>query len=155
MYPLNRLLNCNVNLCTVSTEKGPFYAKFTLLYFKNRKTSLDFKHIFFLMSQQPLTTSRIGLPFSEKKIIPQNTEQTKIRLFPSESHLFRGTENARNSFPNNSVEEKKSEFHSEPFSERKLLQFYSEPFMATEKSTEIRSEPFMKCQKQQGCQQHH
>jgi hypothetical protein len=58
-----------------------------------------------MSQQEPLTTSRIGLPFSEKKIIPQNTEQTKIRLFPSESHLFRGTEKAWNSIPNHSAKE--------------------------------------------------
>jgi hypothetical protein len=62
------------------------------------------------MSQQLLTTSRIGLPFFEKKTIPQNTRNIRIfRLFKSEFPLFRGTEKAQNSVP-----------YSEPFTEKKV-----------------------------------
>jgi hypothetical protein len=86
----------------------------------------------------------LGLLFSDKKIIPRNTEQTTV---PSEFRLFRVREklrnsvpnhfskakNPRNSVPNNFSEEKNpgnsipnhfwmrktSEFHSKPFSEEK------------------------------------
>jgi len=62
------------------------------------------------MSQQLLTTSRIGLLFFEKKIIPQDTGNIRIfRLFKSEFPLFRGTEKAQNSVPNHSVEDKNAQ----------------------------------------------
>ncbi len=47
---------------------------------------------------------RVGLPFSDEKIIPWNTEQTAV---PSEFRLFRGRE-------------KPTEFRSEPFLGRDL-----------------------------------
>ncbi len=61
----------------------------------------------------------IGLPFSEKKIIPRNTEQTEIRFISSEFRLFRGTENTQNFVPNHSTEDEnfriafRGEKHSE------------------------------------------
>ncbi len=51
----------------------------------------------------------IRLPFSEKKIIPRNREDKFLFTFIlSEFHLFRGTENARNSVLSHSPEDKKA-----------------------------------------------
>jgi hypothetical protein len=88
-------------------------------------------------------TLYIGLPFSDKKIIPRNTKQD-------------GTDGSSVGIPPVSRKRKTSEFHSEPFLGReKPLEFRSKPFLndktleflskpfSEEKSSEFRSEPFL------------
>jgi hypothetical protein len=87
----------------------------------------------------------IGLPYSDKKIIPQDTEQD-------------GTDGSSVGIPPVSQKKKTSEFRSEPFLEREKpsecraepflrreirLEFHSEPFLGREKPLEFCSEPFL------------
>ncbi len=63
----------------------------------------------------------VGLPFSEKKIIPRNTKQN-------------GTDGSPVKIPPVLQKRKTSEFCSEPFLGReKPLEFHSEPFLGREK----------------------
>ncbi len=67
--------------------------------------------------------------FSDKKIIPWNTEQDR-------------TDGSSVGIPPISRKRKTSEYHSEPFLGReKPSEFRSEPFLGREKPSEFRSEP--------------
>jgi hypothetical protein len=92
--------------------------------------------------QQLNSWQQLGLPFSDKKIIPRNTEQDR-------------TDGSSVGIPPVSRKRKTSEFRSEPFHGRKkplelcskpflndkTLEFLSKPF-SEEKTSEFRSEPF-------------
>jgi hypothetical protein len=81
------------------------------------------------LQEEPLTI--LGLPFSEKKKIPWNSEQV-------------GTDGSSVGIPPVSRKRKTSEFYSEPFLGReKPSEFRSEPFLGRENSSEFRSEPFL------------
>jgi hypothetical protein len=71
------------------------------------------------------------LPFSDKKIIPRNTEQD-------------GTDNSSVGIPPVSSKRKTSEFRSESFlGSYKPSDFRSEPFLGREKPWEFHSKPFL------------
>jgi hypothetical protein len=73
----------------------------------------------------------VGLPFSDKKIIPRNTEQD-------------GTDNSSVGIPPVSSKSKTSEFRSESFLRSyKPWEFRSEPFIGREKPWEFHSKPFL------------
>jgi hypothetical protein len=73
----------------------------------------------------------LGLPFSDKKIIPLNTEQD-------------GTDDSSVGIPPVSSKRKTSEFRSEPFlGSYKPSEFRSEPFLEREKPWEFHSKPFL------------
>ncbi len=91
-------------------------------------------------------TLRLGLPFSDKQIIPWNTEQDGTDgSVPSEFSLFCGREKTSEFLSEPFLgREKPSEFRSEPFLGReKPSEFHSEPFLGREKPSEFRSEPFL------------
>jgi hypothetical protein len=74
---------------------------------------------------------QLGLPFSDKKIIPRNTEQD-------------GTDDSSVGIPPVSSKRKTPEFRSEPFlGSYKPSEFRSEPFLGREKHWEFHSKPFL------------
>jgi hypothetical protein len=84
-----------------------------------------------LQSVPPPTQLLLGLTFSDKKIIPRNSEQV-------------GTDGSSVGIPPVSRKRKTSEFRSEQFLEtEKPSEFRSEPFLERETPSEFRSEPFL------------
>jgi hypothetical protein len=86
----------------------------------------------------------VGLPFSDKKIIPRNTKQDGTDVSSVGFRLFRGKENLeipfrtisgkRKTIPFQTIfNDKTLEFLPEPFSEEKTSEFCSEPFSEEKK----------------------
>jgi hypothetical protein len=77
---------------------------------------------------EKLGDGRLGLPFSVKKKKFRGTRKRRKFLFiPSEFRLFRGMENARNSVPSRSAEDKKKTPISNHFVEgQKSSKFHSD-----------------------------
>ncbi len=92
-----------------------------------------------------VTTSQVGLPFSDKKIIPRNTEQdgtdgSSVGILPV-SRKRKTSEFCSKPFLGR---EKPLEFRSKPFSDKKNLGILFQTIFGREKTSEFRSDHFWK-----------
>jgi hypothetical protein len=87
----------------------------------------------------------LGLPFSEKKIILGNTNRWKFSFVLAEFRLFRGAENARNSVPSNSTEEKAKKarnYAASHFEQEKTTRIFVISFQTLPQKIKILGIPF-------------